>query len=519
MTARAPSRWLRSRAPLVSALGACLLLHAVAFGYGVISDDEAIYAAMAREVMAGGVMYRDVVDHKPPGIVMTYACAFSAVGDAYGRGMTAVHVLGLVVATATSLVLWAIGRRVLDAKAAAVAPLLYAVSSVAKVPYDGLAVNGELLMNLPTALAVLAALEGVRAPTWIRRTAYDLAAGMMAGCAVLYKYQAGLVLLALAALALERPRTAAARLVAWGAGFIVPLAGFVLYFRSHDALAAAEFWGLEFNRHYLAERPPLLWSLERLMGQIGGVVLPALVLYAAGIGTTVRVLRRDSLVARDLPDHPMFVAMWVLLSLCAVGLGGRLFGHYFLQAELPLALAAAGPASRFLERSPRLFALLVAGPAVFFACGSLLPLRDPGAWLDSPHADYEAIGGAIRRVSRPDDSIWVWGNVPQLYFTSRRRAGVRFTFCNYLTGLSPATPSEYDASVDPGKNAVPEAMRLALQDLDERRPRWIVDTAAAGLKSYAKFPIARYPALAVYLSTHYLRDGEAAGVPLYRRID
>jgi hypothetical protein len=516
--ARPPLRWLTAE-PLVTLIGASVLLHAVAFVYGVISDDEAIHAAEARVMMDGGVIYKDIAEHRPPGIPTTYSWLFSLVGDAYGRGMMAVHALGVVVAVATALALWAIGRRVLDSRAAAVGAILYAFLSVAKVPYDGIAVNGELLMNLPTALAVLAALGAGRASSWLRRGALDVWVGAMGGCAALYKYQAGLVLVALCVLALERPRTAVLRLALWGVGFLLPMGAFFLFFRSHGALAAAEFWGLEFNRHYLAEGPSLLWSLGRLGAQLGGVVLPAIVLYGSGVWTLVGVVRRDPQASRDLPSHRLFVSAWAVLSILAVGLGGRFFGHYFLQAELPLALAAAGPAARLLERAPRLFLVLVGGPALFFAVGSLLPPRHPGSWLDSPQPDYAGIGHAIRQVSQPEDSIWVWGNVPELYFTSERAAGVRFTFCNYLTGLSPATPSEYDPNFDPAANVLPEAMSLALGDLERKRPAWIVDTAAAGLKSYGKFPIAKYPALAAYLALHYRRDGDAAGVPLYRRVD
>jgi Dolichyl-phosphate-mannose-protein mannosyltransferase len=517
MAPRALARFIDAH-PFASLLGACVVLHAVAFDYSVVSEDEALYATMARVVMDGGVFYRDTVDHKPPGIVTTYAWIFSAVGDAYQRGMFAVHLVGVGFAFVTALALWGIVRRVTDERAATVAALLYATLSVAKVPYDGIAVNGELLMNLPTALAVLAVLEGGRVSAG-RRVILDLIAGAMAACAVLYKYQAGLVLVAMCVLALERPRSALARVAVWAFGFLVPLGAFAVYFRAHGALADAEFWGLEFNRHYLAEGPPLLWSLGRLGAQLGGVVLPAVVLYACGMATLLRVIRRAPELTDDLPAHRAFVTTWAGLSLLAVGLGGRFFGHYFLQAELPLSVAAARPALRFFERAPRLFAGLVLGPTVFFACASLLPAREPGAWLDSPQADYLAIGQAIQRVSTPGDTIWVWGNAPKIYFTAERRAGVRFTFCNYITGLSPGTPSEYDPAFDPWKNVVTEAMGLALVDLEQKRPELIIDTAAVGMKSYGKFPLAKYPPLAAYLGVHYRRDGDAARVPLYRRID
>jgi hypothetical protein len=47
----------------------------------------------------------------------------------------------------------------------------------------------------------------------------------------------------------------------------------------------------------------------------------------------------------------------------------------------------------------------------------------------------------------------------------------------------------------------------------------VLDTAAAGLKSYGKFPIAAFPPLADYLAAHYLPEGSISGVVLYRRRD
>ena len=92
-------------------------------------------------------------------------------------------------------------------------------------------------------------------------------------------------------------------------------------------------------------------------------------------------------------------------------------------------------------------------------------------------------------------------------------------FCNYLTGLSPATPSESDPAIDPAADAVAEAWPLLLADLERRRPTLVLDTAPAGIKAYGKFPIARYPLLASYLQAHYRLQEDVAGVLLYRRRD
>ena len=45
-------------------------------------------------------------------------------------------------------------------------------------------------------------------------------------------------------------------------------------------------------------------------------------------------------VIRPFAEFSLFVVIWSVASLGSVALGGRFFGHYFLQAELPLSLLA-----------------------------------------------------------------------------------------------------------------------------------------------------------------------------------
>ena len=70
--------------------------------------------------------------------------------------------------------------------------MLFALVSTSNQPPDSLAVNGELLMNLPTVLGVWCALAASR-HAGMRRVLLNVIAGAMCGVAALYKYQAALV--------------------------------------------------------------------------------------------------------------------------------------------------------------------------------------------------------------------------------------------------------------------------------------------------------------------------------------
>jgi hypothetical protein len=525
---RAPSARIRRFPTARSLFRLALIVTAVlrlpAFRWDVISDDEAIYDTMGHDIALGGVMYRTTVDHKPPGLAYTYAGArtiSAATGAGGARAMTLIHALGLLAAVGTAAALFAIGRRIASAETGAIAALLYGVVSAAKPMPDGLAVNGELLMNLPVALAMLAALAATGSHRRGSRIGLDLLAGAAIGIAVLFKYQAGLAGVALPLLVLDRPsdrvRALVARGACWAGGLLVPLAAAALYFAAHGAVPDLVFWGLEFNRNYLADGPSLLWAFERLGLQLGGVVLPGLLLYGGALVGAIEIGRR---LRRDPADRgsSAFLLVWALTATAAVVLGARFFGHYFLQAELPLALVAAIPVGRWARRRPRKTSTLLFAPAaLFFAIGWAPSLAARLFSSDDP--DWRTIGRVAAAATGPTERIWVWGNVPQIYHAADRRQGVRFSFCNYLTGLSPATPSEEDSTVDPTSHAVSGSMAMAIADLDRNRPALLLDTAPHDVKHYGRFPLRRFPALGAYVDAHYRAGPTIGGVVFYRRID
>jgi len=135
-----------------------------------------------------------------------------------------------------------------------------------------------------------------------------------------------------------------------------------------------------------------------------------------------------------------------------------------------------------------------------------------------PEPDYRPVASAVERAASPADRVFVWGNSPQLYVLARRPMGTRFSFCNYMTGISPGTRTE-TGEADAGANELPESWQMLFSDLDGRRPRWIIDAAAAGWDGYAAFPLSRFPQLDRYVRAHYVLRTQVDGVAIYERDD
>jgi len=211
--------------------------------------------------------------------------------------------------------------------------------------------------------------------------------------------------------------------------------------------------------------------------------------------------------------------LWLATSTIALAAGGRFFGHYFHLVLAPLCLLAA---PRFCQwwragRLPRVvLVLLCAGPALAFF-GLATAGRALAAHLDEGEPPYQQVAARIDALTTPAERVFVWGNSPQLYILARRPMGTRFSFCNYMTGESPGTPTE-NGQWSADANQLPAAWEMMFADLEQRRPALLVDAAAAGWDGYDKFPLARYPRLRAYVAEHYRLAEVEAGVALYRRL-
>ena len=135
-----------------------VVLRLPTFGRPLLSDDEAIYAVTADALERGDLLYRDVVDHKPPLIYHVYQAGFAALGRYNTQGAHALVVLAVLL---TAGFLFAIKRR--DGRAgdpgagsggvALAAAGLFLVFSTTWHDYDALAANCELFLLAPQAMA------------------------------------------------------------------------------------------------------------------------------------------------------------------------------------------------------------------------------------------------------------------------------------------------------------------------------------------------------------------------------
>src|SRR6185503_6943132 len=188
-------RSLKAALFAVFALG--VLLRVPTFARPMLSDDEAIYATTADALSRGDLLYRDVVDHKPPLIYHVYQVGFRLLGPYNTHGAHALVVLAVL---GTAAFLLAMARRSNGAPGAAgdagmAAAGLFLIFSTTWHDYDALGANCELFLLLPQAAAAWLLLRALAAPGGAaastgRDVARHLAVGVLIGIAALFKYQA-----------------------------------------------------------------------------------------------------------------------------------------------------------------------------------------------------------------------------------------------------------------------------------------------------------------------------------------
>ena len=96
--------------PAIALLVLCTALRVVSLVRPCLSDDEATYSVVGREMLSGHALYRDIVDHKPPVIYLVNELC-QAVGGPVG-GMVLLHALLILVVWGTAMLLGRIAARI-----------------------------------------------------------------------------------------------------------------------------------------------------------------------------------------------------------------------------------------------------------------------------------------------------------------------------------------------------------------------------------------------------------------------
>jgi 4-amino-4-deoxy-L-arabinose transferase-like glycosyltransferase len=453
-----------------------------AFVVPVFNSDETFLATQAHVIQHGGQLYHDAIDRKPPIVPYLYAATFAFFDT---TGLWSVRIMAMLAVALTAFLLALEARRRYGERAGWMAGILCVGALVAFAPMDGQAANFEVFM-LPSMTAAIL----------FSRRGRGFLAGVMVALATLAKQTGAATLLPV--LYMVWRLRGKRGIGAVGAGFSIPLVLAAL------ALGPSQlfYWTVQGNGSYV--------GMETFSSQVITIFLFMTSMWLVCNIPLVWKLPQAWLARRQraldgLRDTDLW--LWVFSAAVSVAVGLRFFGHYYIQLVPPCALLAAGALARGAKRwADATMALAVTAALLFGAAGFFIR---PGV----AEPNYESVSRYLASVTSPDDPIFVWGSVPEIYWASGRRPATRFITSPFLTGNYAGRPPE-DASAGADTQA---AWNDFYQDFKAHPPKYFVDTSPAKVRGAQYYPISKFPRLEKIVRTQYRYRIDIDGIVVYER--
>lgn len=270
--------------------------------------DKATYVQISSRMSQGELLYRDMVDVKPPGLFYIFMLI--------GKDPFQMRLLTALYGMLTTLCLFFLGRKLFGERFGLIAALLYAVFS-GGVFIEGTQSSPETFMVMPLVLGLLSFASG----------SFFLA-GIFSGLAVIIKQTAAFNFIALlGVLIFTRKGWAGVKLIA--GVLIFPLV-LVVYFSFKGTLA--EFINAIFFYSLGMVKPS---AISFLIKTALLFIFESSVLWVLALAGTVYLIRRE----RD--EKTWLLLVWSLFSVIAVYAAGYALGHYYIQLIPALCLLAA----------------------------------------------------------------------------------------------------------------------------------------------------------------------------------
>jgi hypothetical protein len=411
----------------------------------VPAEDAGVFFYAAQRLLDGGAPYRDIWDHKPPGVYFV-----DAVGLALA-GRTGVWLVQVAFLAAAALLGYRALRREFGATAALVGSLAWLVA----LPRLFLSEDGQTsfveFYALPLQFGALLLLGEIRTLATTRAVAI----GALGGAALLLKPTLVGIWIAIGIVALlKRRRGALAPMAAIAVGALVPLAIVVGWASVHGVLGEMEDQVVAYNRAYAAFAP----TSERVDAVLSGLRLTVpsgLAFVAVGAWLYGLVTRRPgpTLLGVALVAFPLEVALstW-----------GRGYHYYFVPWLASMAILTAFAVTEVQRFTSARLARLVLVLAVLLmsAQPALLVTRLARTTDDGR---LRSAAAYVAANTRPADTVLIWGSHAEVLFLAERRSPTRYVY-------------QYAALSTRGY-ATPARVEELLADLQRARPALILDAS------------------------------------------
>jgi hypothetical protein len=409
-----------------------------------LERDEGEYAYAGQLILQGIPPYELAYNMKFPGTYLAYA----AIMALFGQTPAGIHFGLLLLTTATALMLFWLGKKILDQTAGMVAATSYAVLAISTAMFGFAAHATHFCAFFVTAglcLMWLARQNG----GWIT----IIASGLSFGTAVLMKQHAAFITLwaAIAFTVINIKKTEIPfpkRLTAitmFGTELIFPSVLCCLILWWMGVFEKFWFWTVDYARAYVSIAP-VSELLPQLWWSLRSIVSDCRLWWLAGAGLLVIWF-----------DHRLRkIRIWllglVLASALATCPGFYFRTHYFLLTLPAMALLAGCTISgiahilrqktgtvKFSQWPAGVYVLVLVGTLIQYGnvCSVLARVGGHALYGGEPFPEAEKMAAFIRDNSSPNARIAVLGSEPEVYFLAHRRSATGYI---YTYGLMEPQP-------------------------------------------------------------------------------
>ena len=115
--------------------------------------------------------------------------------------------------------------------------------------------------------------------------------------------------------------------------------------------------------------------------------------------------------------------------------------------------------------------------------------------------------------NEPGDTVFVWGNFPEVHWRGDRPPGGALVHSDFITGRSGGRepgPETLDEATDGASTAL-------FRSFLRHPPRLVLDTSTAAIRDYDAYPLTRFTAIHRWVQEHYELTTTIDGVEVWTR--
>lgn len=408
-----------------------------------LGRDQGEFAVIASGILRGAVPYVDLWNPKPPAIFYTYAAAIRA----FGHSVMALRALDLLLFPLMAAGLYAIGRRLDGAALGLWAVLFYGVFYFTETFWT--LTQNDGIAAVPMALAVWCVFVLVDADR--ARPGIAFACGMLAALVLWFKYPFVFFVLALMIGYVQgRGRIVWGEVAAFVAGGLLIGLGGMAYLWKQGALGA---WltSAQVTAGYTAQGYDFATFRADMTNYIGyrwqhwHVIWVLLTVFVAVMGA--QIAQKTRKLSNPLVTDGRgwrIIGVWLLGTVVSMLIQAKGYDYHWLPMLPPLSLIA-GRTLHWLQSVfsfPRLTQITISLALLVWLALHTWGVALPYLTGQETRTDYAArfvgnefvadesaaVAAYLRERVAPNDTLYIWGFRPEIYYMSHLRPATRFIF-------------------------------------------------------------------------------------------